>query len=153
MARVVEQLNTIEIPLQLLIVCGNNTRQKKKMADLQLHHKTFLYGFVDNVDEMMDAADCVISKPGGLTTSESLAKKLPMIIVNPIPGHEEDNANFLTNTGMALATDKHFPVDEAVYFLFSNPKRLDLIRQNIELYAHPDATQRLCDFIYEQYGK
>lgn len=152
MLKVVAQLDLLQDPLQLLIVCGNNTRMRKKIEAIPLHHTKHVYGFVDNVDLMMDASDCIISKPGGLTTSETLAKRLPMVMVNPIPGQEEDNANFLVNTGMALATNKHFSVDEAVYYLFSNPRRLELIRQNIALFSHPDATQRLCDFIFDRYG-
>ncbi len=152
MAAVVQQMDTLEDPLQLLIVCGSNARAKKKLEAVKLRHEKHVYGFVDNVDLMMDAADCIVSKPGGLTTSETLAKQLPMIMINPIPGQEEDNANFLLNTGMALTTNKHFSVDEAVYYLFSNPQRLELIRRNIALFAHPDATQRLCDFIFQKYG-
>lgn len=152
MVEVVKKIDTLEMPLQLLVVCGSNEKAQKKLSKVTLRHPMQVHGFVNNVDLMMDAADCIVSKPGGLTTSETLAKKLPMIMVNPIPGQEEDNANFLINTGMALTTNKHFPVDEALYFLFSHPERLALIRKNIELFSHPDATARLCDFIMKKYG-
>ncbi|MFR4978115.1 MAG: glycosyltransferase, partial [Butyricicoccus sp.] len=105
------------------------------------------YGFVNNVEEMMSAADCIITKPGGLTVSEALAKHLPMILVNPIPGHEERNVEFLMNNGMACLVTKTFPVDEAVYHLFKSPHRLRTVRETMSAIAHPDATARLCDFI------
>ena len=97
----------------------------------------------------MSASDCILTKPGGLTVSEALAKNLPMILVNPIPGHEERNVEFLLNNGIALQVTKTFPVDEAVYHLFQNTPRLASIRQTMRAVAHPDATERLCSFILE----
>ena len=57
----------------------------------------------------MDAADCIITKPGGLTTSESLAKRIPMILINPIPGQEERNMEFLLNNGLAIMVTETYP--------------------------------------------
>ncbi len=96
---------------------------------------------------MMSASDCIITKPGGLTVSEALARHLPMLLVDPIPGHEERNVEFLLNNGMALAVTKTFPVDEAVYNLFKNPGRIDQIREVMAMTAHPDATEQLVDFV------
>ena len=105
------------------------------------------YGFVHNVEVMMSASDCIISKPGGLTVSEALAKNLPMLLADPIPGHEERNVDFLVNNGMAALITRHFPVDEAVYELFTNPVRLETVRHTMKAVAHPDATERLADFV------
>lgn len=149
--KLIRQLNLCGIPFQLLVVCGNNKKQYGEMLQMKeslsgpcvLHP----YGFVTNVEEMMSAADCIITKPGGLTVSEALAKNLPMILVNPIPGHEERNVEFLMNNGMACLVTKTFPVDEAVYHLFRSPHRLRTVRETMSAIAHPDATERLCDFI------
>ena len=70
-----------------------------------------------------------------------------MILVNPIPGHEERNVEFLVNNGMACLVTKTFPVDVAVYHLFKNPQRLRTVRETMHAIAHPDATERLCSFI------
>ena len=83
--------------------------------------------------------------PGGLTVTEALCKKLPMILVNPIPGHEERNVEFLMNNGAALRVSHNFSVCEAVYYLYTNPERLTLMSRCIELIAKPDAAQRICD--------
>ncbi|NLD88267.1 MAG: galactosyldiacylglycerol synthase, partial [Clostridiales bacterium] len=104
--------------------------------------------FVDNVDEMMDAADCIITKPGGLTTTESLAKQLPMIILNPIPGHEERNSEFLTNNGVAIEVTKTFPLEDAMHFMFHNPRRLELMKESISLCAKPNATNDIADLVH-----
>ncbi len=149
--KLIRQLNLCGIPFQLLVVCGNNKKQYEEMLQLKekLDGPCILhpYGFVDNVEEMMSAADCIITKPGGLTVSEALAKNLPMILVNPIPGHEERNVEFLMNNGMACLVTKTFPVDEAVYHLFKSPHRLRTVRETMSAIAHPNATEQLCNFI------
>jgi len=58
-----------------------------------------IFGYTRQIPMLMDAADLLISKPGGLTSSEALAKNLPMIITNPIPGQEERNARYLERQG------------------------------------------------------
>ena len=72
-----------------------------------------------------------------------------MLLVDPIPGHEERNVEFLLNNGLALAVTKTFPVDEAVYNLFTNPGRIENIRAVMATVAHPDATARLADIVLE----
>lgn len=152
--KLIQQLELCNIPFQLMVVCGNNKKQYAEMLNMkeQLHGPCTLYpyGFVTNVEEMMSAADCIITKPGGLTVSEALAKNLPMILVNPIPGHEERNVEFLLNNGMACLVTKTFPVDEAVYHLFKSPQRLRTVRETMHAIAHPDATERLCNFILNE---
>lgn len=95
----------------------------------------------------MSAADCLVTKPGGLTVSEALAKGLPMILINPIPGQEERNTEFLVNNGLASLITKTYPLDDALYHLFHDPVRLKTIHQMIEAIGHPDATERLADFL------
>lgn len=151
--KLIQSLSTIGIDFQLLVVCGNNKRQYRELTrTLETYDgacTVLPYGFVNNVEVMMSAADCIITKPGGLTVSEALAKNLPMILVDPIPGHEERNVEFLMNNGMAMLVTKTFPVDEAVYHLFTNPARLQSMRETMHAIAHPDATERLCKFILD----
>ncbi len=147
----IERLARVGLPLQLLAVCGNN---KKLLVKVERFASRFEgeclirpYGFVNNVEVLMSASDCIVSKPGGLTVSEALAKNLPMILVDPIPGHEERNVDFLLNNGMAAFITKHFSIDEAVYEMFNNPVRLETIRRMMKTVAHPDAAEHLADFI------
>ncbi|MDO5141433.1 MAG: glycosyltransferase [Eubacteriales bacterium] len=149
--KTLERLTQIGLPLQLLVVCGNNQKMLHRVERYTARYEGDCvirpYGFVHNVEVMMSASDCIVSKPGGLTVSEALAKNLPMLLVDPIPGHEERNVDFLVNNGMAALITKHFPIDEAVYELFTNPARLQSVRQTMRAIAHPDATARLADFI------
>ncbi len=151
--KTIERLSMLNIPFQLLVVCGNNKKSHsqllKQIEEYNGPCQIFPYGFADNVDVMMSASDCIITKPGGLTVSEALARHIPMLLVDPIPGHEERNVEFLLNNGLALAVTKTFPVDEAVYNLFTNPGRIENIRAVMATVAHPDATARLADIVLE----
>lgn len=149
--KVVEQINSVGIDFQILAVCGNNKRQYKKLMEYKAHYQgscsLYPFGFADNVEVLMSAADCIITKPGGLTVSEAISKGLPMILVDPIPGQEERNVEFLLNNGIASLVTKTFPLDEAMYHLFMNPVRLRTVHETIEAIGHPDASERLVDFI------
>ena len=149
--KTIEKIVQIGMPFQMLVVCGNNRKMEMHVEKFAARYNGNCiirpYGFVHNVEVMMSASDCIISKPGGLTVSEALAKNLPMLLADPIPGHEERNVDFLVNNGMAALITKHFPVDEAVFELFTNPVRLETVRHTMKAVAHPDATERLADFV------
>ena len=139
--------------LELAVVCGNNTRQRaefEKIRDKMPFAKIHVYGFVDNVNDMMDAADLLVSKPGGLTVTEALLKGLPMVVINPIAGHEERNLEFLLNQGACVRADKSFPLDEAVAMLLSDHRRVEDMKRRIECLAKPNAGQDLVDFVVQR---
>ncbi len=150
-----KKIDDLYFDFQIVVVCGNNKRMYKKICKMQsqLKKKIQVYGYVDNVYLMMDAADCIITKPGGITSSEALAKGLPMIMVNPIPGHEQRNAEFMLNNGLALYATKSFPIDEALFSLFKHPERVQDLRHTISLYGKRHAAQRLCEFLLEEVGR
>ncbi len=131
---------------QILCVCGLNEKIKKAVDEHEWIKKVYSYGFVENVDVMMDASDFIITKPGGLTTSEALAKGLPMITMNPIPGHEDRNLNFLVNTGTALMVNKNYRMYEALNLIFEYPWKLQLMRESVQRMGKPDSTSALYDF-------
>lgn len=143
----IEKLDGLDTDFQIVTVCGNNKKMYKKLKSLNTRKRVDVYGYVDNIDVMMDAADCLITKPGGITSSEALAKGLPMIMANPIPGHEMRNAEFMLNNGLALYVTKTFPLDEAVFSLFNNPDRLSILRQTIEIYGRQHSAENLCKFL------
>ncbi|MEG1880062.1 MAG: glycosyltransferase, partial [Oscillospiraceae bacterium] len=113
----IEKLDNLDLDFQIVSICGNNKRLKKKIDKMSLKKDIFNYGYVTNVDVFMDAAYCIVTKPGGLTTSEALAKGLPMLMANPIPGQEDRNVEFLLNMGAAIKISSTYPIDEAVYQL------------------------------------
>ena len=143
----IRSLDELPFDFQILAVCGNNQTLKESLDEILLSKPLHVYGFVHNVDVMMDAADCIVTKPGGLTTSEALTKGLPMIIVNPIPGQEERNVEFLMNNQAAVLVSETYPLSDALYQFFVYPQKIDNLRRSIALINKPDADERLADFI------
>ena len=132
---------------QLIAVCGRNRRAYAEISSLPTRRRLLTLGFTDNVDELMDASDCIVTKPGGLTTSEALAKRLPMVIVNPIPGQEARNTEFLLNSGTAVAANAHCTAAELVERLLTEPGRMEAMRLCIDALRRPDATRDVCEFV------
>ncbi|MBQ9428161.1 MAG: glycosyltransferase [Clostridia bacterium] len=139
----VQELDNIDADFQIISVCGNNAEAKKSIDELQTRKRILNYGFTDEIALLMDAADCIITKPGGLTTAEALAKGLPLIVCNPIPGHEERNATFLVNNGVAMKLDAHVHFEDVVYQLMHNPTHLDCMRRAIPVIGKPHSTADL----------
>jgi processive 1,2-diacylglycerol beta-glucosyltransferase len=146
----IEKLDSLPFDFQVIVVCGNNKAMYDKIRKKQYSKRYDIYGYVDNIDVMMDAADCIITKPGGITSSEALAKSLPMIMVNPIPGHETRNAEFMLNNGIALYATSSFPLEEAVFSLLRHPNRLRDMQLTIKPYAKAGAARHLCGFLVRQ---
>ena len=136
---------------QMIAVCGNNKKMQEKIASIEgdLKHPILNLGFARNVDRLMDASDCIVTKPGGLTTSEALAKRLPMVIVNPIPGQEMRNTEFLLNSGTAVAANNMCGVEELVLELLTDPTRRRAMESCIETLRRPDSTRDVCRFVMQ----
>jgi len=146
------EIDQLGMDFQIMVVCGNNKRMFRKINKLKVNLKNdvYVYGFVDNVHEMMDAADCIITKPGGITSSEAMAKELPMIMVNPIPGQEERNVEFMLNNGLAVYVTKTFSLAEAVFSLFRHPETIQRMSETAALRGKKHATEKLCEFLMQK---
>jgi processive 1,2-diacylglycerol beta-glucosyltransferase len=145
--KIVDKLDKSDIDLQIISICGSNMDTKQAIDSMKLNKKLYNYGYTDMVDILMSAADCIITKPGGLTTSEALAKRLPLIIINPIPGQEDRNSEFLLNNGAAMAVTDTFPLDEILHQLFDNPDRIAIMQRSIDIIRKPNSTHDLCEFV------
>ncbi len=150
MVKTLENVDNLNLPFQMIVVCGNNTKLYNKITKKQFRHKIYPFGYVSNVDELMDASDCIITKPGGLTSSEALAKDLPMILSKPIPGQEDRNTEFLLNFGCAMKISKTLTAQELVYQFFQDSRRKKAMLENISLIKKPSAVKDLYDFIIKE---
>lgn len=142
-----EKIDTLAGDFQVLCVCGTNDKVRASLMSREWKKRVYVYGFVDIVDIMMDSADCIITKPGGLTSSELMAKGLPAIFVNPIPGQEDRNMEFLVNAGAGMMVTKTFPIDEALNLMLNSEWRRGLVKESIKELGKPDSTKKLCEFI------
>ena len=146
-----KQIDALNIDCQIIIACGRNEKLKEKIDGTPKRKRALCLGFADNVDQLMDASDCIITKPGGLTTSEALAKHLPIIIINPIPGQEERNAEFLLNNGVAMQVTRTCPLDEVIFQFFFFPEKIENMKKNINLLRRPNSTHDICEFVISEH--
>jgi processive 1,2-diacylglycerol beta-glucosyltransferase len=117
--------------VQILFVCGRDERLRRAAQALAsaVRNPVRVYGFVDNVYELMAMSDLMVSKPGGVTTSEALAAELPLVLVSPVPGQEEENVSYLTHLGAAVVAVTPAEVHGAVLDLVTHPDRLEKMRE------------------------
>jgi len=156
MAAIVAALDGLEMPLQLIAVAGRNASLREQLATLAggLRHCTLMpLGFADNVDELMAAADLLISKPGGMTAAEALARGLPLVIFRPIPGQEEANTGFLTAGGAARRVETTDALAATVRALLASPDVLPAMRAAALRLGRPGAAERVAGLILDRLGK
>ena len=136
-------------PCQLLVVAGSSAdlerEARQAIAGSQLAAK--VHGFVNNVHELMDASDVVVSKPGGLTTAETLAKGRPMLIVDPIPGQEQRNAEWLLENGAAIRLHESADAPWKLQTLLSDPARLTALAGQAARLGRPGAAKDILNDI------
>ena len=123
-ADTVKKIDKLSKRFQIIAVCGSSEREYRKLCNVKLQHRTLRFSYTDKIPLILDATDCLITKPGGLSVSEALAKGVPMILTNPIPGHEERNETFITNLGAAVRTTKQTEIDEVLWQLLSDSEQL-----------------------------
>ena len=135
--------------IQVIAIAGKNVKLKKTFEDIVSKNKKEdtikVLPFTNKVPELMHISDLVITKPGGLTTSESLACNLPLILINPIPGQEEENAEFLEKAGAAIWIKKHSNPDDIFKFIFENESILEKMSKNSANIAKPNSTKDICN--------
>jgi processive 1,2-diacylglycerol beta-glucosyltransferase len=129
-------------PIQTLVVCGYDRRLESQVRDRAAgsRHRFHVFGYVDNIEELMTVSDLLITKAGGVTVSEALAKGLPMLIYRPIPGQEEGNSRFLVERGAALAPRTPAALHDAVEDLLAHPERLTAMHRAAAGLGRLDAT-------------
>ena len=140
-------------PLQTIVVCGRNTESRDELLQLQasgsFSHIVHIYGFTHQVPLLMAASDCIITKPGGITTSEALSASLPIVVSKPIPGQEEKNVEFLQQYDAICVPEKYrFSVMYAADLLFDSV-RLKQLTQHAAQVAKPHAAADICSFVRE----
>ena len=147
--------------IQIIAIAGRNPKMKASFNEIvskysvnttttnttDITNNVKILEFTNQVPELMSISDLVVTKPGGLTTSESLASHLPMLIINPIPGQEEENAEFLEDKGIAIWLRKNDDSKLIIENLLADNKKLNLMKENTKLLARPHSTETICKMI------
>jgi processive 1,2-diacylglycerol beta-glucosyltransferase len=131
----------IEVPMEIVVVTGRNEFAKQQLEAIEAppRHRPKILGFTDQIDELMTVADIVVSKPGGLTTSEILARGAAMAVVNPIPGQESRNSDFLLENGAAVKINNLATLAHKLTPLLEDPSRLARLKENARKIGKPRA--------------
>ena len=136
---------------QVIGIAGKNEKMKLAFENIvrenNCEENVKVLEFTNKVPELMSISDLVVTKPGGMTTTESLASELPMIIINPIPGQEVENAEFLESKNIAIWIRKDDDVNEVLKNLFESPTKLKEMKQNTKLLANINSTKNICDIL------
>ena len=139
---------------QIVAISGKNEKMKAAFEEIVNKYNKFdtvkILGFTNEVPELMSISDLVVTKPGGLTTSESLASGLPMVVINPIPGQEEENAEFLESKGLAIWIKKSDDWDVVIKDLLSHPDKLAKMKEKTSILARPNSTRDICKVLIEK---
>ena len=134
----IEQLIELLKSYQLLIVCGQNRVLYERLKPLSKENVHVL-GLVDNMHELMSVADVMVTKPGGLSISEALVKKLPMIFFSAIPGQEANNIKVLKTYEVSQDQSSLPQIIETIHDWNANPQKLDALRQRLGALSKPNA--------------
>lgn len=146
--RLVLCLDEIKEDIQAIVVCGYNERLRKEIQAIALtsRHKFVVYGFVDNVHELMAISDLLVSKPGGITVTEALSAGLPLVAVNPIPGQEMRNYTFLKKNNAAVKIKRPEDIKKAIADIMDKHALKDL-KNNIQRIRRPDSADKIVDML------
>jgi processive 1,2-diacylglycerol beta-glucosyltransferase len=110
-----------------------------------------IVGYTDKVHELMNSADLLISKPGGLTCAEALSIGLPMIVAEPIPGQEERNSRFIIESGVGLKLENSKQLKGLIEDLINNRDKLTEMREKALSLGKPEAALSVCKLLKQLY--
>jgi len=153
LAAVLDQLRRLRWPLDVEVVTGRSqklNRVAERYAEPDGPVRVRVHGFVTDVPLRMAAADIVLTKPGGLTSSEALAAGLPLLLVSPYPLHEEANATVLLENGAALRVEPVSILGFKLRRLLEERHRLEAMRAAARRLGHPDAAHRVADAVLDE---
>jgi processive 1,2-diacylglycerol beta-glucosyltransferase len=142
-AEILRELDKVDRPFQTVVVTGRNEELRRELAGNDHKHPTHVLGFVTNMQDLMSVADLIITKPGGLTTSESLALGKPLFILNPIPGQEAANSDFLLERGAAAKVNRVEDLPYRVGQLLGTKKLAEMAKAAKAL-GRAEAAREIC---------
>jgi processive 1,2-diacylglycerol beta-glucosyltransferase len=150
--KIVEQLMRMESSFNAVVVCGKNDLLRREIdAQVAPQAERFrVLGYTNELPQLMRVSTLFIGKPGGLTTAECMAARLPMVIVEPIPGQEERNSDHLLEAGAAIRCNQIPTLAYKLDTLLADPERLAQMRANTGRLARPDAAQVIANTLLSE---
>ena len=129
---------------QVAAVCGSNKRQAKALAGMT---NIIPFGYINDIDILMDCADVVLTKPGGLSSTEAISKRIPTVLTRPIPGCESQNAEYLDSIGAAVFAKSEKQAAEAALQLITDRSAAAEMLAAQNKYIAKDADRKIGDYL------
>lgn len=150
LASAVKTLGSSQDNCQLIVVAGTNNALREKLTRiaLDLPCKTKVLGFVNNIHQFMASSDLMVGKAGGLTCAETMAMGLPLFIVDPLPGQEERNMEFMVATGAGVRVEER-ELAGVVQEYLTQPGRLEEMSQAAAALGKPNAAHDAVNIMAE----
>jgi processive 1,2-diacylglycerol beta-glucosyltransferase len=151
-AALIERLLALPQDFQIIALAGRNEKLLASYRAIAKNHPTRLFplGFTTTIERLMACADVAVTKPGGLTVSECLAVGLPMVLIAPIPGQEERNADYLMEQGVALKAQDAVALEYKLGQLLADPERLARMRAAMRGLGHGEAARAVLERVLDQ---
>lgn len=155
--KALKNLLEVQYPIKITVVCGNNKALKKTLLNKYINYdgdkKIEILGYSNNIPDIMDEIDVIITKPGGVTVTEALVKEIPMIIPYYLPGQEKENTQILNKAGAAKSASVK-ELKNIIEEFIKNPEQLQQMKDNIKeiIKTHSlDSTVHLAISLIEEY--
>ena len=147
--KMMRALGNVDVPLAAAVIVGRNGRLERRVlaAAERTAYPLRVFGFVENVFDYMHASDVLVSKPGGLTSSEALAARLPMVLVRPLPGPEQRNTDYLIERDAAIEVRGEQQLAAVVAEILTSPQRRSELHRRMESLRRPEAAALVADRI------
>lgn len=147
--KIAKELDDSKADFQIITICGKNEKlyrwfEKNKHS---FRKPVFYFGYVDFVNKIMDFADIIVTKSGGITISEALSKGLAIIVSNPIPGQEEHNVNYLLKSEAVLRADEPCEIGRIARELLEDNTKMRHFKVNAKRVSSPDSSLRIAELI------
>lgn len=138
--------------IQMVAISGKNPKMKENFENFThasgKENSVKILEYTDKVPQLMSISDLVVTKPGGLTTTESLASGLPIVVINPIPGQEEENAAFLEENKVAIWIRKKDDIEKVLNDLFSDSNKMREMKIRARLMSKKNSTKDICNILF-----
>jgi processive 1,2-diacylglycerol beta-glucosyltransferase len=148
---IVKILENLKFDLQEIVVCGANKHIYRWLKKRLKGYKKMilLLGYSQNIEELMSAADLIITKPGGVTCAEALSKGLPMLIISPIPGQEANNTSYLVKQGAAIKIDKAEDLIDVISDFYNHREKLKELSNAASRISKPNAARDVAQLLLQ----
>lgn len=147
--KILEKYNTT---INIIIICGNNKHLKENLELKYKNNNVIIKGYINDISTYMDASNVILTKPGGLTSTETAVKNISTIFTNPIPGCENHNAKFFEERKMAYVSTNDEDTIKYIDILLNNKDIIKIMKKNQTKYINKNSTNDIVEFIIKNYN-